>query len=270
VIFVCSCCYPCLSPPIASASLSPSGTWEHLWRDGDSFSDVIEFQPAVVPVVAVGVVSRQWKSHQRGLFACRLTGVIKSLTRSCCRALSRSRHPVSSLDGGRRWSDGRYARNGRAVLCRHGSCRPGAPTGSAALASWAPDCWAGQAPASWSPARRWRGAPRGPWRWGGVCSADAWGPRPAAVAADRASAAGGGEHSVDPPRPMARLNKSAPATLQALRRLIPAFAARPLSGTPSSRWRRIRGSRLIGVSRANGWLCLTPNRQLNNVVGLHS
>ena len=32
------------------------------------------------------------------------------------------------------------------------------------------------------------------------------------VAADRASAAGGGEHSVDPPRPMALLNESAPAT----------------------------------------------------------
>ena len=34
VIPVCFCF--CLSPPISSASLSPSGTWEHLWNNGDT------------------------------------------------------------------------------------------------------------------------------------------------------------------------------------------------------------------------------------------
>ena len=42
----------------------------------------------------------------------------------------------------------------------------------------------------------------------------------------------------------------------ALRRLIPACAARAFSGSPSLRWRRIRRSRLIGVSRALRRLCM--------------
>ena len=35
VIFACFCF--CLSLPVVSASLSPSGTWVLLWRDGDTF-----------------------------------------------------------------------------------------------------------------------------------------------------------------------------------------------------------------------------------------
>jgi len=103
--------------------------------------------------------------------------------------------------------------------------------------------------------------------------------------ADRASAAGCGEHSVDSAVAATRLLENLESTV-AVRRLIPACAQGLLSGSPSSRWPADEGrSRPDGVSRARGWLCMvceglgtvvtlrplatshSPFVSLNNVVG---
>jgi hypothetical protein len=78
--------------------------------------------------------------------------------------------------------------------------------------AWARDSATAPAKGDLAPWPRWRRMRPAAWRCAGGGGAADGDPRPSAVAADRASAAGCGEHSVDPPVQLPDLSGSGPTT----------------------------------------------------------